>query len=93
MLLTGELFLEGRIIGTALVCKQLPQPFYLLGGPPASGHAGVERKDYFLAGKSMSCLSLEDGQAGGREEAQVLPASSGSQQRWNSFCWQQVPAA
>ena len=75
------------------MCKQLPQPFYSLGGAPASGREGAERKDHFSAGKNMSLLSLEDGQAGGREEAQVLPVPSGSQQRWNSFCWQQVPAA
>lgn len=44
-LLTGELFLGETIIDTGPMCKHLPLPFYLLGGRPASGHQGVERKD------------------------------------------------
>lgn len=74
------------MLDTALVCKQLPQPFYSLGGPPASGREGVERKYHFSAGKNMSHLSLEDGLGRDGNETQVLPVPSGSQKRWNSFC-------
>lgn len=66
-LLSGELFLGGKKMDTVPMCKQFPLPFYSLGGQPASGHQGVERKNQ----KRMSFIPGR-WQAGERKE-DVLP--------------------
>lgn len=53
----------GRIIDTVLMCKQLPLPFYSLGGRPASGCQEEEN--------NVSLLFLEDG----RQEKDRKPKS------------------